>query len=218
MTRRSAIGLLALTPSLQREPSIVLDAADRRAFRAWFTWIAESMAFTPAAKRPREISDCAALLRFSYREALRPHTAEWAAGLGLDWLPPLPELRNPVRKPALFLTQSGSRREFADAENLMRYNSRLLSREIARAAPADLLFYRQLADFEPWHAMVFLGPSAFDNSRESRIVYHTGPPRAEVRRPVLHELLNHPEPRWRPIAGNSNFLGVYRWNILSETD
>jgi uncharacterized protein YfaT (DUF1175 family) len=37
-----------------------------------------------------------------------------------------------------------------------------------------------------------------------------------MRRVTLAELLNHPSPRWRPVTGNSNFLGVYRWNILRE--
>jgi len=30
--------------------------------------------------------------------------------------------------------------------------------------------------------------------------------------------MRHPSPRWRPQAGNPNFLGVYRWNILREAD
>jgi uncharacterized protein YfaT (DUF1175 family) len=52
-------------------------------------------------------------------------------------------------------------------------------------------------------------------------VYHTGllgggP--GEIRRPTVEELLRHPSPRWRPNVGNGNFLGVYRWNILRESD
>jgi uncharacterized protein len=31
-------------------------------------------------------------------------------------------------------------------------------------------------------------------------------------------LLHHPDPRWRPLKENANFLGVYRWNILREGD
>jgi len=50
-------------------------------------------------------------------------------------------------------------------------------------------------------------------------VYHTGPIGAapgEVRRGALDDLLHHPDARWRPIPQNSNFLGVYRWNVLRE--
>ena len=53
------------------------------------------------------------------------------------------------------------------------------------------------------------------------VVYHTGPvgkKPGEMRRARLEELLHHPSPRWRPVEGNSNFLGVYRWNILKEAN
>jgi len=30
--------------------------------------------------------------------------------------------------------------------------------------------------------------------------------------------LHHPDARWRPLPENTNFLGVYRWNILREGD
>jgi uncharacterized protein YfaT (DUF1175 family) len=32
----------------------------------------------------------------------------------------------------------------------------------------------------------------------------------------MTDLLHHPDLRWRPVVDNSNFLGVYRWNILRE--
>jgi uncharacterized protein YfaT (DUF1175 family) len=52
-------------------------------------------------------------------------------------------------------------------------------------------------------------------------VYHTGPAGkklGEMRRVRVEELLHRPSPRWRPVEGNSNFLGVYRWNILKEAN
>lgn len=199
----------------------ITSSSDRKAFRAWFAWLAEALYYIPEGRRPREVSDCSALLRFAYREALRPHTAEWARSLGLEWMPPLPELSQPSRTPALFRTASGDSREFADAENLMRHNAHLVARDTRAALPGDLLFYRQLVSTQRWHSMVHLGPSAFERSREARVIYHTGPiagERGELRRPSLTELLDHPEPRWRPVAGNGNFLGVFRWNILRETD
>lgn len=74
--------------------------------------------------------------------------------------------------------------------------------------------------------MIFVGRSQWPVEGESPqvddvVVYHTGPIRnkpGEMRRVRVEELLHHPSPRWRPVKGNSNFLGVYRWNILKEAN
>ena len=58
------------------------DPADRVTFRRWFTFLAEAQYFRGRAL-PAEIDDCAALLRFAYREALRPHDAAWAREMAL---------------------------------------------------------------------------------------------------------------------------------------
>ena len=50
-------------------------AQDRQAFRGWFTSIAQAQADAP--KLPAEIDDCAALLRFAYRETLHAHDETW---------------------------------------------------------------------------------------------------------------------------------------------
>jgi uncharacterized protein YfaT (DUF1175 family) len=69
---------------------------------------------------------------------------------------------------------------------------------------------------------------------QATVVYDTGPDQSphgrrpvrgdpdhgkagELRRVALSELLDHPQPQWRPLAANPNFLGVYRWNILRGT-
>ena len=67
--------------------------------------------------------------------------------------------------------------------------------------------------------MIYVGPSQIEaaGGREPLVVYHTGPvgkSAGEIRRPTLAQLMNFPDPRWRPVPSNSNFLGVYRWNIL----
>src|ERR1019366_352280 len=51
-------------------------------FRRWFTFLAEAQYFRGRAL-PAEIDDCAGLLRFAYREALRPHDAAWAREMAL---------------------------------------------------------------------------------------------------------------------------------------
>lgn len=209
------------------------DPSDRFAFTQWFTFLAESQYF---AKTPLpEVNDCAALLRLAYREALRDHDSAWAAEVRLASTPMLAGIvkyhypytlldanvfrvrPGPLTPPDL---SDGTFAQFADAETLMRRNTWLLTRDIARAQPGDLLFYRQLEQNMPFHAMIYLGKSQFDPGPVPRLVYHTGPSGkwpGEVRRPSVDDLMRHPSPRWRPQAGNSNFLGVYRWNILRDT-
>ena len=54
------------------------DDRDRMAFRRWFTFLAETQYFQAPGARPAEIDDCAALIRYAYRETFRAHDAGWA--------------------------------------------------------------------------------------------------------------------------------------------
>ncbi len=220
------------TPSFLRLDS----AADREAFRQWFTAVAEFQALRPANELPPEISDCAALLRYSYRSALRLHSAAWLAENHLEALAALPSVKKykyphtplgaslfRVQPPGDSTDLRSAFAEFADARTLMQLNTFLVSRDISAAQPGDLLFYRQLEQNSPYHSVIFIGRSRFssDGGKEKILVYHTGPSGnkpGEMRRVSLEQLLQHPSPRWRPVAGNSNFLGVYRWNILKDTN
>jgi hypothetical protein len=65
------------------------DTNDREAFRRAFTFLAEAQFFQSAEARPAEITDCAALIRYAYREALRKHDSAWARSTGLRLLPAL---------------------------------------------------------------------------------------------------------------------------------
>jgi len=216
------------TPDLLR----LTNEADRRAFRTWFTFLAEAQDFRPPGALPNEINDCAALIRFAYREALREHDGAWASEWKLETIPTAASVEKyqypytPLGA-ALFRVRGGpylpgdaargAFAQFADAKTLWRFNTHFLSRDVRRARPGDLLFFRQLEQGLPFHAMIFLGHSQFDPGEANWVVYHTGPiagGAGEVRRVRLRELLEHPSPRWRPMAGNANFLGVYRWNIL----
>ena len=195
------------------------DARDQEAFRHWFTFLAEAQYFNPPQARPAEISDCAALIRYAYREALRNHDARWAAEANLPIIVPYESVgkynypRTPAG-PALFHTTSGAYSQFADARTLRQFNTRFLSRDISRARPGDLLFYRSSTSH---HSMIYIGPSHITRDGASYVVYHTGPEGknpGEIRRPKTQELLGYPDPQWRPIPSNPNFLGVFRWNIL----
>jgi len=50
---------------------------DRDAFRRWFAVIAEYQALRPEKELPPEINDCAALIRYVYRNALHGHDEAW---------------------------------------------------------------------------------------------------------------------------------------------
>ena len=205
------------------------------AFRRWFTLLAEAQYFRGPAL-PAEIDDCAALLRFAYREALRPHDAAWARAMAL----PVPASASDIQQyqypytplaAALFRVRGGSLQaddlrdgafaQFADVETLWRHNTHLVGRGLSRARPGDLLFFRQDSQRMPFHAMIFVGPSQIELGNEPYVVYHTGPSGktpGEMRRLSVAQLLNYPDARWRPISANPGFLGVYRWNILRGAD
>ncbi|HXB21179.1 MAG TPA: DUF1175 family protein [Candidatus Solibacter sp.] len=211
-------------------------ASDREAFRNWFTGIAEYQALRPAQELPAEIIDCAALLRYAYRGALHAHNEFWLEENKLGALAYLPSVRkysypHTLLGAALFRVRpepdtENPRQafaEFADAKTLLQFNTYRVSRDVRLAQPGDLLFYRQLEQNSPYHSMVFVGKShwANDGQHEAILVYHTGPigkAPGEMRRVGLSQLMQHPSPRWRPVPGNSNFLGVYRWNILKEAN
>jgi uncharacterized protein YfaT (DUF1175 family) len=198
--------------------------ADRTAFVRWFTFLAEIQYFQRPEDLPREVSDCAGLIRFAYREALKAHDGAWAAELRLPLVPPIPPVSK-YRYPLwplgtnLFRVSGDRWAQFADARTLCRYNTHFISRRIEDARPGDLLFFEQAGQRLPFHAMIYLGRSQVEPGPGEWAIYHTGPSggdRGEIRRPSLGELLEHPLPQWRPLAGNTNFLGVYRWNLLRE--
>jgi uncharacterized protein len=196
------------------EPARIITMSDQAAFGQWFTFLAESQYYLPGAKRPAEIKDCAALVRFAYREALRVHDGAWAARTALPKLPALRPFPRQAVDPR-FQVGGGQVAHFADAKTLRQWNSRLVSRELREARPGDLLFFHQDGGRLPFHVMVYVGRSHFE--KEEVVVYHTGPvsgDAGEIRRLTLKELWEHPEPRWRPAVTNSHFLGVYRWNLL----
>jgi uncharacterized protein len=219
--------------------------SDQDAFRRRFVLIAEFQALRPDKDLPKEINDCAALLRYSYRNALRGRDDTWEIENRVkppSALPSIEKYRYPttplganvfrVRSGRFLPTDinDGSFAEFADAKTLKNFNAHFISKDVRLAQPGDLLFYRQLEQSASFHSMIFIGAGEWNASgimgknvgqqnAIKYVVYHTGPDgkdAGEMRRMTLTDLLNHPSPKWRPVQGNDNFLGVYRWNILRE--
>jgi uncharacterized protein len=205
---------------------------DRAAFRAWFTRIALSQLEGVSQWWKPENRDCAGLVRFAYREALRRHDRRALpryAGIGRD-LPPDVEKYNypgtPLLGDRVFRTVPGPFRPadlrngafdgFAQAKILQQFNTARVSRNLADALPGDLLFFFHLDDVQmPYHTMIFIGPW---HAADPLLLYHTGPvhgTKGRLKCVPLSQLAAFPDPRWRPIPENESFLGVYRFRILN---
>jgi len=208
------------------------DSRDRQAFRRWFTFLAEAQYFQDPASRPAEINDCAALIRYAYREALRAHDSAWAGAAKLPLVPAF-ESVGKYQYPytplgaALFRIRPGPFRsedlsdgaflQFADVKTLRSFNTHFVSRDVSRAVAGDLLFFRPEPQQASFHSMIYLGESQMRRDGKRYVLYHTGPTGSdpgEIRRLTLEELFQFPEAAWRPVAPNDSFLGVARWNIL----
>lgn len=207
---------------------------DRENFRSWFTALAELQFYHLNPQWNVAQRDCAGLVRFAWREALRKHDRLWFQAMGDGIEPVAPEVRaytlerSPVGE-KLFRTEFGSFEEadlkngklseFADARTLKNYNSFFISRDWREARAGDLLFYHQpWVQKYPYHVMIFLGEARHANQGAADwLVYHTGASaddKGEVKKLRLAVLAQHPDRRWRPVEGNKNFLGFYRLKIL----
>jgi hypothetical protein len=210
-------GAMTAGPSAQLR---LADESDRAAFRAWFVLLADAQFERPTG----DVTDCAALVRHAVREALRAHTPEWVRRSGLPFTPQFAEVRSAPRAGPdglrLFRVSadpSPKYAEFADAKTLIGLNTQALGRDTRALRAGDLLYFRQPGQSEPDHLMVFVGRSHFDPDGDDWVVYHTGPLEGgpgDVRKVKLSTLLQHPAPRWRPLASNSNFVGVFRLGML----
>jgi uncharacterized protein YfaT (DUF1175 family) len=213
--------------------SVRLDSVqDRENFTRWFTFLAETQYYAPTPQTREEVQDCAALVRFAYRNSLVAHSPAWREDAGLPYDPGFGDIakyHHPYGQlgRALFRTRpgpasqgdlaQGAFEEFADSATLLRYNTYAISRDVRAAQPGDLLFFHQSVQSEPFHSMVFVGKSYYQPQGSDWIVYHTGDMngrRGEIREVRAGTLLEHPDLHWRPLRNNPNFLGVYRLEIL----
>ncbi len=181
-----------------------------------------------------EQRDCAGLVRFAWREAVRSHDRAWFQKMGPGYEAFAADVStNYLHRSSLgeklFRTDFGAYKttdlaeakfsEFADARTLKNFNSRFISRDRQFAQPGDLLFYHQpwVHKF-PYHVMIFVGESHIVTAEaRSWVVYHTGASAVDqgtVKKVQLSVLDQHPNKRWRPVESNPNFLGFYRLRIL----
>src|SRR5262249_53286981 len=214
LTVHCSLALVVLATTARAQVRLA-DDTDRAAFRAWFVFLADAQ----FVRRSPDVTDCAALVRHAFREALRAHTAEWRRLNDVPARPAIADVRRPPRAdggawpPFRVSAASGAPpQEFADARTLVTLNAYAIGRDTRALQPGDLLYFAE-RDRRSDHLMVFVGRSRFEADGEDWVVYHTGPDSAnagEVRRVTVRELLAHPLPRWRPIASNLEFVGVFR--------
>lgn len=208
---------------------------DRENFRQWFTGIAEMQFYSASEAWNIEQRDCAGLVRFAWREALKKHDAAWFRRIGEGYEIFAPDvsaydLEKGLLKEKLFRTDDGAFKpadlmdgsfaEFADARTLKSFNTEFVSRDRREAEAGDLLFYYQpWVQKTPYHVMIFLGQAReAGEDAGDWVVYHTGGSPVDagtVKKVRLAVLDHHPDPRWRPIESNKNFLGFYRLKILN---
>lgn len=184
-----------------------LDRVASQAFRDWMTLLVHAQ--LERGPTPRWVHrDCAGLVRFAVAESLRDHDAAWRRANGLVGVRVPPDidagaaagLRHAWRR------ADGSRGAYVGALDLVQRNARFVSRQLAQAAPADLLLY----DFgDEQHLMVWMG---------SYVAYHTG--RADAGDSGLRalrpaQLFGWNDTRWRPVADNPNFAGLHRFAFLA---
>src|SRR5215207_2151178 len=193
---------------------------DRENFRRWFTWIAELQFYKLSDHWNSEQRDCAGLVRFAWREALRPHDRPWFQKMGENYDQVAPDVPANAASPLrgkLFRTAPGTYSpadlaagkfsEFADAQTLKMFNADFIGRDRKQARPGDLLFFHQ-----PWvqkfsfHVMIFIGePSVASEGAHDWVVYHTGASPEDagtVKKVRLAVLDGHPDKRWRPLSTN----------------
>ena len=114
----------------------------------------------------------------------------------------------------------------ASAGLLLLYNVVPL-KDRTKLTPGDLLFFFNPDNPDmPYHSMVYLGEwgrispineETPKGDSQDWVIYHTGPrdeDDGEVRKVRLGTLKEHPDERWRPVKGNENFLGYFRFKIL----
>lgn len=219
------------------DPVELRSSDDRESFRRWFAYIAEMQFYKSSGAWNEDQRDCAGLVRFAWREALRVHDRMWFqsisnGGEGYEAVAPDVKAYDLKRSPLgekLFRADFGSFRrsdlaggkfsEFADARTLKNHNATFISRDRRQARRGDLIFFHQpwVQKF-PYHVMIFIGDARHDGEGAGDwVVYHTGSSpndKGEVKKVRLAVLERHPDRRWRPVVNNPNFLGFYRLKIL----
>lgn len=193
---------------------------ERARFRNWFVRIAESQYVKPGSYWNPKERDCAGLIRYAYREALKIHDTDWQKKSGIVLDKNLPDIESyhypeiPILGRKIFKIKKGdfsdpeSFDSFADAETIFRWNTTYISKNILDAKRGDILFFENRGDIQfPFHSMIVAEVSG----KEPIVIYHTGSGDILKRVPLSYLEKSRV---FRVSPENPYFLGVYRFHIL----
>ncbi len=193
---------------------------DRRAFAEALAALALAQVDAPESAFDPAQRDCAGLVRYAYREALKRHDAAFAARHpGLARLPEVHAFNYPavpLLRTRLFRLRPGAfdasrvQDDFGEAPEAVRLAEGSARRFEGPPSLGDLALFQ--APGGSAHLMIVARGGA-----DPLFVYHTGPHDGgpgEVRRASMSTLLRHPDSSWRPIQANPSFRGFYRFRIL----
>ncbi len=213
---------------------------DKSNFRLWFAYIALSQYYHPSPLWSKHERDCAGLIRFSYKEALKKHDDKWFSSMPFLIDVNIPDILSfnyphvPILGTRIFRIATGEFRPqdvnsierffstYATAYNLVKYNVKKIGKSEKGVKKGDILvFYNPYDSKMPFHTMIFIGNDMFGDPEGPRdwLLYHTGPRLGDggvikkVRRSMLK---HHRDLRWRPIPENPFFLGYFRFKILDN--
>jgi uncharacterized protein YfaT (DUF1175 family) len=209
---------------------------DRSNFRKWFCTIALTQ-FYHFDDRWKD-RDCAGLIRFCTREALKIHDNKWLSEKKLLYDINIPDVKKynypnvPLLGDKIFRIEKNSGEiidssniskyfsDFAEAKYLISYNYDFISKDVREILPGDVLFFMNENNLEwPYHCMIFLGSDIISEKNIGDfVIYHTGSNIGNegiIKKLSLSELNKHPNQRWHPVKSNPYFLGFYRWKLLN---
>lgn len=193
---------------------------DRDALRGWMVRIAESQFLRISPAWDVRQRDCAGLVRFAFREALRKHDAAWNSktGIVLDKniadVGPFNYPEVPVVGEKIFKISDApcddakSFSSFADAGTLVTCSMRRVGNSVEDGLPGDCAVFENRRNVEwPFHLMIICG----SEGRDRVLIYHTGDAQG-VKRVKLSYLNNSID--FKPADTNPKFLGVYRFKMM----
>ena len=216
----------------------LLNYYDRENFRLWFVYIALSQYYHPSAFWNEKERDCAGLIRFSYKEALKRHDNKWFSSMPYLVNVKIPDVSRfnypniPILGTRIFRIAPGEFKKdeldnistffspYANTYNLIKYNMVRIGKEDRDIKKGDILvFYNPYDPEMMFHTMIFIGrdPIDSDDGINDWLIYHTGPrvnDRGIIKKVRREMLRHHKDPRWRPIVSNPFFLGYFRFKIL----
>lgn len=206
---------------------LMLDLKDSERFRNWFIWIAIDAFKSNAPLWNKDEIDCAGLVRYCAREALRKHDSYWFektkyTGPVFEDVEKYNYPNIPIIGRRMFRISKGRFKDISDfstfavARLLYENSMRFVTKDVSFAAPGDIMVFFHPEDFEfPYHLMIYVG-NLGTADHQGWVLYHTGPigeGPGELRFVKYTELAKL-DPSWLPNAKNKYFMGFFRFKFL----